>query len=435
MRSGIIKFILVPAVIILLAFLTFVGIPELGMPGLDGMRFGTDIRGGVYALMYPDLPEREVTNEDLVIAEMIINKRLEQIGIYDGIVTIESTNKRIIVEIPWKPGEKNYNPQNTVDELGKMARLTFREVDLDKVDENGDYLPTDRIVLEGSDVVDAYPMINQNTMEAFVQLEISEEAMEKFADATEKLVDQPLAIFMDDMFISAPVVSERLETTSPVITLGSKGEQATQKAVSIANSIKSGALPFALKAKDIKSISPIIGEGSLKVASLAGIAAFILVSFFIIIRYRLPGLLAGIALFGLVMMQLFVLSVTGISLTLPGIGGIILSIGMGVDANVNIFERIKEEIRAGRSLRAAIDEGFKRAFSAILDSNITTLITAVVLYILGTGAVKGFAVTLILGVALSFITAITASKIMLKSAARFKLNIKWFVSKGVLAND
>ncbi len=435
MRSNIIKFLLVPVSIVLVTFLTFVGIPDLGMPGLDGIRFGTDIRGGVYALMYPDIPEETVTNDDLVVAENIIKKRLEQNGIFDGIVTIESTNKRIIVEIPWKPGETNFNPQDTIDELGKMAKLTFREVDLDKVDENGDFLPTDRIVLEGADVIDAYPMINQNTMESFVQLEITQNAMGKFADATEKLIDQPLAIFMDDMFISAPYVSERLETTKPIITLGSRGEAASKAAVSLANSIKSGALPFALKAKDIKSISPIIGEGSLKVATNAGIVAFILVSIYIMLLHRLPGFLASIALFGLVMLQLFVLSVTGISVTLPGIGGIILSIGMGVDANVNIFERIKEEIHAGRSLRAAIDEGFKRAFSAILDSNVTTLITAVVLYVLGTGAVRGFAITLILGVALSFFTAITASKIMLKSVANFNLDIKWFVSKGVLTND
>ncbi|MDD4494811.1 MAG: protein translocase subunit SecD [Eubacteriales bacterium] len=432
MNKGGIKILIVPLVIALLAFLTFVGIPDLGIPGVEGMRFGTDIKGGVYALMYPDIPADEVTNNDLDVAVLIINNRLEQKGIYDRIVTPEIENKRVIVEIPWKPGETSFNPQETIDELGKTALLTFQRVDETKKNEKDEYLPTGDIVLQGADITDAYPIVNTGTTEYMVQLKLTDEARKKLADATEDMVDKPLAIFMDDVFISAPIVRERLDTDSPVIELsGRKSFEAQEEAVELANSIKSGALPFALVAKDLKSISPIIGEGALQVAIDAGIVAFILVAIFMVLNYRLPGLFSVISLFGLVVLQLFVLSVTGISLTLPGIGGIILSIGMGVDANVNIFERMKEELNAGRSIKAAIDVGFKRAFSAILDSNVTTLITALVLYFLGTGPVKGFAVTLILGVALSFLTAITASRIMLKSVAEFKFarNPKLFGAK------
>jgi len=246
-----------------------------------------------------------------------------------------------------------------------------------------------------------------------VVLKLNGEGKEKFAEATGRLLYKPIAIFMDDQLIVAPTVQDQITQGEAVIT----GQRDAKEAGELAATIKAGALPFRLVAKEINSITPSLGEGALRVTINAGIFAFILVFLFMLLMYRLPGFLANIALFGLVVVQLAAIVWLRISLTLPGIAGIILSIGMGVDANVVIFERIKEELKSGKTLKASIDLGFKRAFTAIMDSNVTTLISAVVLYLLGTGPIKGFAVTLFTGVMLSFFTAVTASRIMLKSVS------------------
>ena len=184
---------------------------------------------------------------------------------------------------------------------------------------------------------------------------------------------------MDEQFISAPIVNDRIDGGNAVIT----GQANATEAAELAATIRSGSLPFRLIATKVDSISPQLGEGAMNVAVNAGIVAFFLICLFMILVYRLPGLIANIALLGLVTLTILCIAWTGISITLPGIGGIILSVGMGVDANVIIFERIKEELRAGKTLRAAIEQGFSRAFTSVLDSNVTTLITAVVLYIMG----------------------------------------------------
>ena len=201
----------------------------------------------------------------------------------------------------------------------------------------------------------------------------------------------------------------------------------------MANYIKYGALPFAMTAKEINSITPILGESALNVTLRAALVAFILVILFMMIRYRLPGIVASIALIGLVASEIFWISAFNASITLPGIAGIILTIGMGVDANVIIYERIKEELRRGIGLQEAIDIGFKRAFSAILDANVTTLISGGALYIVGSGPIKGFALTLIIGVIMSFFTAIIVVKFILKALASVKVfKNKWLYGvKGV----
>ncbi|HPJ21998.1 MAG TPA: SecD/SecF family protein translocase subunit, partial [Clostridia bacterium] len=204
-------------------------------------------------------------------------------------------------------------------------------------------------------------------------------------------------------------------------------------AVELANYIKYGALPFAMTAQEINSITPILGESALNVTLRAALVAFILVVLFMIIRYRLPGLIASIALVGLVASEIFWISAFNASITLPGIAGIILTIGMGVDANVIIYERIKEELGRGIELGEAIDIGFKRAFSAIFDANVTTLISGGALYIVGSGPIKGFALTLIIGVIMSFFTAIIVVKYLLKAIASIKIFGKTWLygTKGV----
>lgn len=410
-------FVLVVVIIALVSYLAFDGGSAIGIPGIKATRLGIDIKGGIYTTLYPDLPEgKKPTEDDLNSARKIIETRLDSKGIFDKNVTVEKESGRIIVEIPFAPGEEDFNPQRAIDEIGKTALLTFQEVDETKVDEDGRYLPTGKIVIEGSDVKNTGVATIPDTGEIVVTLELHKEGAEKFAEATERLYKKPIAIFMDDVLITAPTVNSVITDGNAQIT----GQRTAKEAGELADTIRAGALPFRMVAKELKSISPILGEGALKVTVRAGIVAFILVAIFMIAYYRLAGLIADIALTGLVAITLFMISVTGITLTLPGIAGIILSIGMGVDANVIIFERIKEELKNGKTIGASVDDGFRRAFTAILDSNITTILTAAILYWLGSGPIKGFALTLGMGVALSFLTGVTATKIMLKAIAGAK---------------
>jgi preprotein translocase subunit SecD len=408
-KNSVLKLFIVILVIAVCAFLAYNEVKN------ENVRTGIDIRGGVSAILEPDIQGGSLTSEEiskgLDSAKIILDKRLEGRQIFDKIVTIDEIGKRIVVEIPWASGETTFNPQETINELGKTALLTFQEVDPDKYDENGIPLPTGKIVIQGTQVKDANPGRNPETGEWVVMLELDPSGAKDFAEATGRLVGQPIAIYMDNEFISAPRVSERIDGGSAIIT----GQTDAIEAGQLASTIRSGALPFRLVATKVDAISPQLGQGAMDVAVTAGIIGFILVCLFMLSMYRLPGLIADIALFALAVLTILAIAWTGMSITLPGIGGIILAIGMGVDANCIIFERIKEEMRAGKTIRASVDQGFNRAFSSIVDSNITTLITAVVLYALGSGPVKGFAFTLGIGVTISFVTAVTATKIMLQS--------------------
>ena len=420
-----VKFILVFVIIGIITFLAFDGGDSIGINGISKTRTGIDIKGGIYTTLYPDLPEGEKPSEDdLNSARVIIEKRLESKGIYDKNITVEKENGRIIVEIPFAPGEKDFNPQKAVEEIGKTALLTFQEVDETKVNEKGELLPTGKIVIEGKDVKTAGVATMPNTGEIVVTLELHEEGAKKFAEATQRLQGKRIAIFMDDQYITAPTVNDVIPDGNAQIN----GQRNAKEAGELADTIRAGALPFRLVSKELNSVSPILGEGALKVTIRAGILAFILICLFMISIYRLAGLVADIALSGLVVATLLLISSTGNTLTLPGIAGIILSIGMGVDANVVIFERIKEELRNGKTIGAAIDDGFRRAFAAVLDSNVTTLITAVILYWLGSGPIRGFAITLGMGVTISFLTAVTATRIMLKAigGTKFARNPKLY---------
>lgn len=415
-------FIVTVLIIGFLSYLAVYGLNLFGfeIPGVEGIRYGTDIKGGVNAVLYPDT--ENPSKEDLETARTIIEKRLDAKQIYDREITTEHENGRIIVSIPWGKGETDFNPQATIDDIGKTALLTFQEVDAAKVDEKGIFLPTGRIVIQGTDVVDTGVVRNPETSQLVVSLELSEDGAKKFEEATGRLAGQRIAIFMDDQYISAPQVNERISGGSAVI----QGYFTPQEAGELASIIKSGALPFRLEAKQVNSISPTLGENALSVTATAGIVALILVFLYMTLYYRLPGFIASVALLGLVAGQLLLMSWFGITLTLPGIAGIILSIGSGVDANVIINERIKEELKSGKTLGASVDLGFKRAFTAILDGNVTTLISAGILYMFGTGPIKGFAVTLFLGVTLSFLTAVAASRTMTKSVGNMQITKnKW----------
>lgn len=410
-KYGILKLVSVILVITVCAFLAYNEVKK------NNIRTGIDIRGGIYAVLEPDIDKSSLTDDEidkgLESAKTILGKRLDAKNIFDRSINIDSVNDRIIIEIPWAAGETNFNPQDQLNELGKTALLTFQEIDEDKVDENGIYLPTGKIIIQGNQVKDANAAPYQEQGSWVVALELDESGSEAFAEATGRLVGKPIAIFMDDQLISAPIVNQKIEGGKAIITGMANAEEAAE----LAATIRSGALPFRLVATKVDSISPQLGEGAMNVAVKAGIIGFLLVCLFMILVYRLPGVIASIALFGLAVLTILSVAWTGISITLPGIGGIILSIGMGVDANCVIYERIKEELRAGKTLRSAIDQGFHRAFAAVLDSNVTTLISAFVLYALGSGPIKGFALTLGIGVAICFLTAVTATKLMLEGVS------------------
>lgn len=411
-----VKFFLVIIIIGILTWIAAAGPTIFGtkIPGFWDMNKGTDIRGGVRATL--SAPEGvSPTAKEMSTLVQIIRTRLGNKGIYDASITPEKNNTRLSLEIPWAQNEKDYDSQKLIESTIQTALLTFREVDESKKDDKG-YLPLDdKIILQGNDVKDADVSTNSQTGQVEVSLTLNSEGAKKFAEATTRLAPSRgiIAIFMDNTMISAPQVNGAIPDGKAVIT----GSYTAKEAGELASTIRSGALPFKINVLSTDSISSQLGENAFNVTVLAMGVAILLVWLFMILYYRLPGILANIALVAHTVIQVLLLSWLGITITLPGMAGIILTIGMGVDANVIIFERIKEELRNGKTLRAAIDVGFKRAFTAVLDANMTTLIAAAVLYGFGSGPIRSFAITLGLGVALSFLTAVMVSRIMLKSVA------------------
>lgn len=416
--------------IIIIGIMIYIALAGLSIPGTEinignveeNIRYGIDIRGGVRAVLTAE-EGANPTDSQMEAARQTIENRLNNKRIYDKTLLLEKSNKRIILEIPYQVGQVDQDPRKAINEIGMTAMLTFREVDPSKVDENKNYLPLDdKIVLKGDDIVTTEPELDQRTGRTIVRLHLSDEGAKKFEAATERLVGQPLAIFMDDQLISAPNVQEKISgKDSATISVGGYTiEETAKEAKALSDTINAGALPFKLVAKDLESISPILGQSALNVIMLAGLVALILVGLYILLYYRLPGIIADIAFMFAIVAQIMVIAYSHMSLTLPGIAGIILTIGMSLDGNVIIYERIKEEIRSGKTVKAAIDVGFKRAFTAIFDGNITILIAAAVLYVLGTGSIQSFAFTLALGVLLNFITCISISKTLLQAVSNFK---------------
>ena len=277
----------------------------------------------------------------------------------------------------------------------------------------------------GTDVKRAtyrYGQTKENgSMEHYVELEFTDAGTKKFAEATARISAKTdntnyIAIYLDEAEISSPFVSEAISTSTCVIN----GSFTEASASALANQIQSGQLPFALKEAELRSIGPTLGDRALESSLIAAGIGILLVMLFMLIVYRVAGLIADIALAGYIGLVVLVVSgyfsflgVTG-TLTLPGIAGIVLGVGMAVDANCVIFERIKEELRAGKTARAAVDSGFNRALSAIIDSNITTMIAAAVLGMFGTGTIKGFAWTLAIGIVVGMITAVFVTRMLLK---------------------
>ncbi len=372
--------------------------------GASEIRFGIDIRGGVEAVYEPSNLGRKPTEQELESAKIIMETRLDEKKILDREVTIDKANGQILIRFPWKTEELEFNPQKAIAELGETAKLTFRD-------------PAGNIILEGKNVKDSKVQYYEKDNSPIVTLVFDQEGARIFAEETTRLINQKISIYMDDTMISDPIVTDTIDSGEAIIT----NIDSIEKAIDLSAKINAGALPFSLISKNHSTISPTVGEGALNVMVKAGIVAFVLICLFMILYYRLMGFVSSFGLLLQVALQLLFLSISQITLTLPGIAGIILTLGMGVDANVIISERIKEELKVGKSLGAAIDSGYHRAFSAVFDGNITSLIVAVVLIILGSGAMISFGYTLFVGILLNFFCGVLISKHMLKSMSFIKL--------------
>lgn len=352
------------------------------------MKLGLDLKGGVHMVLQGvDSEVGKVTPEAIQKAQKIIENRVNKLGVSEPTVQIDSNN-RIIVQIA---GETDTEKARQL--IGKTAVLQFVD-------------PEGKTVLDGKDIEKAGVSAGQSASGYQVTLKLKGEGPKKFADATTKFKGQQIAIKLDDDVISAPVVESEILNGEAVIT----GNFTAQSATDLADLINGGALPVKLELKENRVVTSTLGADSLAKSARAGIYGLAAVVFFMLVIYRIPGLMANIALTFYTLLTLGFLVGINATFTLPGLAGILLSIGMAVDGNIIIFERIKEELRKGKGLRSAIDAGFHRAVNAFVDGQVTTVIAGVVLWYLGTGTVKGFALTLTIGTLLSMFTAITVSR-------------------------
>lgn len=401
--------------------------------GASDIRFGIDIRGGVDVTFMP-ADDVEATDAQMTAAKTVIEDRLVGLGITDYESYVDNNKNRIIVRFPWKSDEADFNPQTAIDEIGTTAKMVFRKGSS----------ATGEEILSGDDVASASAAYNE-TEGWVVQLKFNSDGASAFAAATTELAanNGTISIWLDDSNISTATVNEAITGGEAII----KGNFDQDSASTLANQINSGSLPFALSAESYSTISPSLGAKSLDVMVQAGIIAFILVALMMIFRYRLPGTIAVISLMGQVAATLAVVSgyfsvFPGSTLTLPGIAGIILGIGMGVDANVITAERIKEELAKNKTLEGAVNSGFKMGLTPIIDGNVTIVIVAAILmgafgptdgfwakvfnpifFWFGpstAGTIYSFGFTLLTSVLLNFVFGVWATRVMIRGAVHFK---------------
>lgn len=400
-RKSAITFIVSAVLIVIFAYLLLNGLP-LGKnyrlaPLKENIKLGLDLKGGVY--IEEKIVDKNVNEDAVNRTKELLEMRVNTLGVTESQVSVTGQN-RIRIEIPGI-----YDAKDALEAVGKTGELKFIG-------------PDGNVILTGKDVEDASVGIHPDTSEPLVILKLKSEGAKKFADATSKNIGKRIQIMMDEEVVSAPQVQEAITGGEATIT----GSEDIEKAKWLAGVIKSGALPVKLAPAFVKTIGASLGADAIPTSVKAAIIGISLVMIFMLIYYKLPGLIADFALTVYIMLTLLIYTeVLKATLTLPGIAGLLLSIGMAVDANVLIFERIKEELKVGKSLKTAIDSGFHRALTSILDSNITTLIAGFVLLYLGSGGVKGFALTLITGILCSMFTAITVTRFLLKSF----VNAEW----------
>ena len=373
----------------------------LVQPLAGSIRQGLDLQGGTHVVLEAvDTEQAQVNDDAMNRVVAIMEKRVNSLGLTEPIIQREG-DRRVIIELP---GIKD--PDAAIQTIGKTAMLEFR-------DEEGN------TVLTGTDLKDAQASTNPQTGQNVVNLEFSDEGAQKFAELTTRNVGRTIAILLDGEVLTAPNVREPILGGRAEIT----GQKTLEEAQNLAVVLRSGALPVKVEIIETRTVGPTLGQDSKDKSQFSFVVGLGAVVLFMIFFYHLSGLIADVALMAYTVMLLGVLYLMDATLTLPGVAGIILSIGMAVDANVLIFEHFKEEYQVNnKSLRLAMDAGFKRAFTTIFDSNVTTLIAAGVLFFLGTGTIRGFAITLGVGTILSMFTAITLTQYLLKLMINSKLS-------------
>jgi preprotein translocase subunit SecD len=395
--------------------------PLSGILGSSGQR-SVDIKesGGLITLTPSDPAIVERVRQAVDQSIQIIERRVNELGLVEPTIQREGAS-RILVQVPGLQ-----DPSRLKEILGKTAKLDFRMVDLSETAEQAlathvpqdsevldgeggqKYLIEKRVLVSGADLVDAQPGFDQRNGEPVVNFRFNSTGARKFAEATQANVGKPFAIVLDNKVISAPVIREPILGGSGQIS----GNFTVQQANDLAILLRAGALPAPLTVAEERTVGPGLGQDSINAGEHAAYVGAALVVFFMLVTYGLFGLFANIAVAVNVAMIFGVLSMLGATLTLPGIAGIVLTVGIAVDSNVLIYERVREEARAGRTAINAIDAGFSRALATILDSNITTFIAAAVLFYIGTGPVRGFAVTLGIGILTSLFTAFTLTRLI-----------------------
>jgi SecD/SecF fusion protein len=441
-RTGKHVFFIVFLVVFAFAYTTLMGVSTyMGdikttyIHGLEDIRLGIDIQGGVDVTFEPE-DGVNATSDQMDAAMEVIKLRLANLSINDSETYVDYNNSRIIVRFPWQSDEENFDPAAAVDELGQMSELTFRY----GTSSDGD------VILTGSSVDSATYGYDSTNSQWVVQLSLNSSGKDAFATATTEQAANGgyISIWMDDTCISSATVNDAISDGEAVIS----GSFTSETAKELADQINSGALPFSLKSTSTKTLSPTLGSGALYAMILSGIIAFVFICIYMLVLYRLPGFVAVVGLVGQVAGMLAAVSgwfgfMDSSTLTIPGIAGIILSVGMGVDCNIITAERIREELARGRSVETSVRTGYKNAFSAILDGNLTLAIVAVILmgafgtntnfitkildntifYFFGAtteGFVYSFGFTLIVGVILNFIMGVGAARLMTTSLIRFK---------------
>ncbi len=372
-------------------------------PVRENLKLGLDLKGGVQVRLQA---QGAVTDRDIDQIIQIMRTRVDSLGVTEPTIQKEGKN-RVLIEIPGVE-----DAEGAIKLIGKMALLEFKTMD-------------GEVVLTGKDLENAQESKDPSTGKVYVSLKFKSEGTQKFAEATTKLVnDYPevngvkdqnrhIAIFLDNQMLQMPYVSEAIPSGEAQID----GYESLEDARNIALLLRSGALPVPVEIIENRTVGPTLGADSIQKSLLAALWGIGVIMLFMLIAYRVPGIIADLSLVVYSLLLLGILIAINATLTLPGIAGFLLSVGMCVDANILIYERLKEELRNGKSLRAAIDAGFARAFWTIFDSNVTTLLAAAVLFYLGSGSIKGFAVTLSIGILCSMFTAITFTRYVLKMTA------------------
>lgn len=368
-------------------------------------KLGLDLKGGVYVVLEA-VPDEGVTLDDAAMNRLIevLDRRINGLGVAESLVQKAGSN-RVIIELPGIS-----NTEDAINMIGKTALLEFKL-------ENPDGTLGETLLTGGA--LKKADVSYDNLGRPQIQFEMNQEGAIRFAEITRNNIGRKLAITLDGKVQTAPMINSEIPSGNGVIT----GNYTVEEAKATATLLNAGALPVKAEIVETRTVGASLGDESIAQSKQAAVFAMILIGIFMIAFYRLPGIVANIALIIFGLITFGCLNFIDATLTLPGIAGLILSAGMAVDANVIIFERIKEELRMGNTIRNAIDAGFSKGFVAIFDSNLTTLIITVILFTFGTGPVKGFAITLTIGTLASMFTAITITKILLLTFITvFKLN-------------